>query len=735
MKVFFNFFLIVNLICSGSKVYSQPGRVLMDSLARRMNMSLLKESIYLNSDKDIYIAGENLWFNAFVMDRQSFGLAETDKILYLEIMSLNGDTVIWKEMYPVVHGVCAGHAYLPVDLRKGRYLLKAYTGHSFTRDQPYFFATATIQVVKDPREISNNWKEDHDKTLRIDIFPEGGQLVSGVTNTVAFRTESSSVKGKLLKNGVVIQDIETEQEHIGVFQFTPDAQATYSIQYGGQEQQLPAIQKNGVALHLLHNGKDSITFSIAASGWQGNVLLRLQMNGALQMIGAGVLHDNLVMKIPVSSLPAGIAEVSLFDDQFQVLASRLVYVHAGRKMHVRFSGLQDTYGPKGMVTLKITTTDENGKPMPAAVGVRVYDRLFGDARRNRDLTNFYYLTSHLRDTLINPDHYFDSSHPLSLDTLLLTKQVVQYNLSERNLKEDMTVLPDSLLCTAVAIHGADKKRTNLSLLFFNYDKSVNRVGMTDEKGQFFLRQEELSVGQRFFIKYFSDKEYALLVPRPFDTIMAIESKRKPVYFLNERRLLPGDGGSGPNMLQYGNMLKEVVVSSKGRDFNDPYLGFLDSIAKFEANTDFVGACGWLNCPACGSGKKPVEGVVYSELKDNKKTLVSGHPFSFGADDYTKEAYHYPKYTEEELLKKFKMVITKGFWQHAPFYHPDYEKEDTRMSDTRNVLYWNPLVVTNEHGEATIRFYCSDIKSSFVGVAEGVAGNGYVGTGTFDFSVR
>lgn len=82
-----------------------------------------------------------------------------------------------------------------------------------------------------------------------------------------------------------------------------------------------------------------------------------------------------------------------------------------------------------------------------------------------------------------------------------------------------------------------------------------------------------------------------------------------------------------------------------------------------------------------------------------------------------------------------MIITKGFWQHAPFYHPDYEKEDTRMNDTRNVLYWDPLVVTNEHGEATIRFYCSDIKSSFVGVAEGVAGNGYVGTGTFNFSVR
>lgn len=183
------------------------------------------------------------------------------------------------------------------------------------------------------------------------------------------------------------------------------------------------------------------------------------------------------------------------------------------------------------------------------------------------------------------------------------------------------------------------------------------------------------------------------------------------------------------------MLETVIVTGKPRGFNDKYLGHLDSLAKYEGNTDFVGSCGWLNCPACGNGTKPVEGNVYSELAESKKSQVSSHPFSFQSNEMRKVTYHYPQYTEEELLTKFKMTVTKGYYSTREFYQPDYDKESNENIDLRNTLLWKPEVITNQKGEATITFFCSDIKSKFIGFIEGVADDGLLGVQAIAFSVR
>src|SRR6186713_552868 len=113
-------FFIISLACTGIRSFAQPGRALMDSLARRIDAhspKTVETSVYLASNKDIYIAGEDLWYNAFVLDAQTFALSEQDNILYLQLVKEDSDTVVWKEMYPVYHGVSAGHVYLPQNLK------------------------------------------------------------------------------------------------------------------------------------------------------------------------------------------------------------------------------------------------------------------------------------------------------------------------------------------------------------------------------------------------------------------------------------------------------------------------------------------------------------------------------------------------------------------------------------------------------------------------------------------
>ncbi|MDO9615857.1 MAG: hypothetical protein Q7J86_15205 [Bacteroidota bacterium] len=56
-------------------VFSHPGNPAMDKLAARLD-SLKKnnpqELVYLQTSKDIYETGEDLWFKAYVLNSQNF---------------------------------------------------------------------------------------------------------------------------------------------------------------------------------------------------------------------------------------------------------------------------------------------------------------------------------------------------------------------------------------------------------------------------------------------------------------------------------------------------------------------------------------------------------------------------------------------------------------------------------------------------------------------------------------
>ena len=108
------------------------------------------------------------------------------------------------------------------------------------------------------------------------------------------------------------------------------------------------------------------------------------------------------------------------------------------------------------------------------------------------------------------------------------------------------------------------------------------------------------------------------------------------------------------------------------------------------------------------------------------------------DNSKQIVYRYPKFTEDELLKKYKMGRVKGYNIPREFFSPDYENHqsvDDSSTDYRNALYWKPDVITNEKGDAFIKFYSSDISSGFIGVIEGVDGSGLLGHQDFQFNVK
>ena len=70
----------------------------------------------------------------------------------------------------------------------------------------------------------------------------------------------------------------------------------------------------------------------------------------------------------------------------------------------------------------------------------------------------------------------------------------------------------------------------------------------------------------------------------------------------------------------------------------------------------------------------------------------------------------------------------GYQTPAEFYAPTYETEKARRSmvpDHRTTLYWNPSVVLDEFGRATVEFYTSDAPADYNVIIEGVTYNGKI----------
>lgn len=71
----------------------------------------------------------------------------------------------------------------------------------------------------------------------------------------------------------------------------------------------------------------------------------------------------------------------------------------------------------------------------------------------------------------------------------------------------------------------------------------------------------------------------------------------------------------------------------------------------------------------------------------------------------------------------------GLQTPREFYAPRYEtpaQQASRRPDFRTLLHWNPRVLTNAQGKATLSFYTSDQEGTYLIVAQGLTSSGQSG---------
>ncbi len=95
------------------------------------------EKVFVHTDRDIYVAGENIFFKLYILDAQTNKLSEISSIAYLVLQNKSGILIASLKL-KAENGLAYGNIPLPDSLESGTYGIYAYTNCMRNTDEASF---------------------------------------------------------------------------------------------------------------------------------------------------------------------------------------------------------------------------------------------------------------------------------------------------------------------------------------------------------------------------------------------------------------------------------------------------------------------------------------------------------------------------------------------------------------------------------------------------------------------
>jgi len=396
-----------------------------------------QEKVYIHHDKDYYVSGETLWFKVYLVDASQHILFTPSQIVHVQLVDLSG--IVLKELaLKITNGGAAGDIYISPDWEAGSYTLRAYTQYMrnyndigiFQKEIPIF---TTIERAKFSLATEDEQLSKSDFTVQ--FFPEGGDLVAGLSSKICFKAIDSNGKGVVI-NGWVADENNSKITQLvsfplgfGFFKLKPELHKKYKVHvdYNGQEKtfDLPNILASGYVLQVNNQQKESTILKIKTNlinGLQDAFLIghiRGQIFCTLENLQEGTIY-----RLPKDNLPSGVAQLTLFNGVGLAVAERLIFIDADSSSSTKLVTSNNSYSKREKIKLNIELPSIDSFNL-ANLSVSISDNYIAPlSNSSRNIQSYLLLESDIRGALENPSYYFDRKNAKRkqvLDLLLLTQ--------------------------------------------------------------------------------------------------------------------------------------------------------------------------------------------------------------------------------------------------------------------------------------------------------------------------
>ncbi|MFY0603865.1 MAG: hypothetical protein JXQ93_07930 [Flavobacteriaceae bacterium] len=302
-----------------------------------------REIPYLHLNKTTFLKGEEIWFQAYVLEQGTKKLHQKTSNLYVSIFNQDGTLKEQKIIY-IDKGIGKGNILLDSSFTKKKYYLHASTNwmRNFKEDQSFLQEIDIVNAKEVKKKVSMLKEESF---FDFQVFPEGGHLLSEVSNTIGILIKNKNGKGQVVKNGVlknskgkVISVFTTNKMGIGSTTYIHDANEEYiaeaTLQNGSIiSKSLPKAQKYGVALNVYNPGTPIVNITLNTNRatlksligkkyhiWIHNTTTYFNMDVVFQPN-----NNSYSILIKKDKLAKGVNIITVFDDKNQPILERLVF--------------------------------------------------------------------------------------------------------------------------------------------------------------------------------------------------------------------------------------------------------------------------------------------------------------------------------------------------------------------------------------------------------------------------
>ncbi len=349
--------------------------------------------------------------------------------------------------------------------------------------------------------------------IDLQFFPESGDLLADNKTRLAFKAlneygKAADIQGVINDSkGNLIANFATYHQGMGSVEFVPKTGENYhaiiqSPSVLKTKYPIPTAKNSGYNLRVDKQTKSTIFLTIMATQKEELFLATQARNQILysEVIQAQAGENKI--EIPLDKFPVGIAQISLFDNQQQPRAERLIFCNPHKQLKINVKTDKEKYLPREKVEMTVAVLDENNKPVQGNFSLSVADDkllTFADDKQGHILSAIL-LEGDLKAKVEEPNFYFDNETDISrakpeisrsqaLDNLLLTQGWRGFEWKKVQAGEliNLSFQPEKALITGFLLDDKGDILPNAEVILQNQKNTIsnpNHIVKTNEKGQF-----------------------------------------------------------------------------------------------------------------------------------------------------------------------------------------------------------------------------------------------------------
>lgn len=757
------------------------------------NQRAVQEKIFVHLDRPLYLVGETIWFKIFCLDASLHQPLDMSKVAYLEVLDKDHSPVLQTKV-SLEEGKGHGSLFIPPFLQSGNYSVRSYTNWMKNFSPDFYFET-TITIVNPFSKPTIAPASKSTLAYDLQLFPEGGNLVKGIRNKVAFRAIGENGKGITFKGTVINQQNDTvahfepQKFGIGSFDFTPMEGNQYRVLLHDTQKRwftytMPAIQEQGYVMQVKDSTALFLQVIVSAHNHQGEVSVLAHSKSIPKFAEKSMLKEGkTIFLINKNNLGDGITSITLFDNNQKPVCERLYFKRPAQSLVLSAQTEKKHYAPREKINLELSSA-QNTTPIIADLSVSVYlvDSL--PTPEQTFIESYLGLTSDLKGAVESPGYYFQNTGveaDQAIDNLMLThgwrrfkwEEVVQSKAPKfayipelvghfiwGKVVDSKTGLPAPYIDTYLA---APNKRAQLF------------VSTSDAEGKVFYEMKHFFGSKEVIVQTNTTKDstYRIEINSPYSekissfiipTFSFDISWKKPL--LARSINMQARNAFLPKSAQQFITDETDTLAFFGKP-DEKYL--LDAYTRFptveEVMREYV--------PGVAVRKRQGKFIfrVYDQLQSNipfeeeplimldgvpifdTDKIIAFDPLKIRKLEVIDGLYYlgpvafsgivsYTTYKGDlggfQLDPRALVLSYEGVQGRKEFYAPRYEiaeQQKNRVPDFRNLLHWSPQIITNEQGKQSVNFYSSDQTGNYKVVVQGLTKNGVAGSKTLTFEVK